>query len=333
MVNDEALKQARNPIVAKYLPLSDPISFMYPVNNPGYYCVAASARNGTQFTLDMDTIDRNLPLPPFRHSTLTMFSWIAPTAILLLIAWFFVRPARARSLVPTSFYVLLWLATATCFIRWATLATFDQHVGPVNSSPILLALSKFMLIGQDILLVIATITAVSHYLDRDISRRVEIIIQSCFAVAFALANLVDVRTTDGDKSPALASVLLGMLLAAASFAAASMLLRIGKTSSAPHQRPRRILLIGLAVYGTCCALLVLINAYRYMFSPSSGPEFGSQYWKGRSLWMDLPFELPNLLLIIVLAVQFVTWTSETQFVLQAEDEIEIEDYMNRGVTT
>ncbi|KAI8627967.1 hypothetical protein F5Y19DRAFT_486547 [Xylariaceae sp. FL1651] len=285
LISDSARRRANHEFITRAVNISEPISIIYHVSSPGYYCTAAIVSSGHSFSATMLAIDPGSPVAAFRAGSRAVYRLVAPLWLLLASVW------TMRLMLTRRGGIVCWLVPLSALqvlIRSTALETGDQGLNAVWG-----LLWYFLASGQYLVISLHTwgSVATAQASNRQLCYP-QIGIALAMSVFQCAASWTDFNARADSRGPSYINVLYGsFLFLFLAMSAIQLLLRPFKNTKIDCQGLLRVAELGLCGALVIVALLFLLIAVASLWillKRQTPQEFASSFWQVRSWLIDSP---------------------------------------------
>lgn len=275
-------------MITRAVDLSHPITIIYPVKEPGYYCTATFGYSAPRYTATMTTQCSHGSLPASQHSSLELYRALLIFHGIGCALWFCIRfPTWPVS--PLAPLIILSL----CQIQFRLISyEVDNRYGGSNAASVCAWLSFSTDVAQHALTGWVLLLFVISETDHWTSTRPLLILFSTTLCSALLEWMANVYATD----PVLAGVAVGSVGIGIILCGLTMVYKIRsdtyRSKRAAQIRPYFWIFISLLALG---ALLLVVDAL-VLLSAANSRNFAVDFWHWRWIMID---ESTNLMFLLL----------------------------------
>ena len=296
LISERAYNLAHNPMVTRAVDLSHPVTIIYPVKNPGYYCTATFGYTAPHYTATMVTRCSHGNLPASQRSSLELYRMLAIANGIGYAIWLY-KHSPTRPTLPLISLVVLTLCQVQ--IRWVLYEISNRY----EVSTISTALTSLS-IGTDVaqhtftawIMVLLAIPEMDSWTSiKPLS--ILLSIAACSGLQQWKANIY---ATD----PTLAGIAIGSVGIGITVCGLMIVRKVYgdkfRSKRATHPPPCFWIFLSVLAFS---ALLLLIDAVILVFA-AHGHNYAAEFWRRRWIMID---ESSNLVFGLLAHSLAATW--------------------------
>ncbi|RFU73056.1 membrane ptm1 [Trichoderma arundinaceum] len=311
LISDHARAKAKHPMITRAVNLTKPIAIVYPVQGPGYFCVATYGYSAKSYSGILLAMETNSILPAFREKLRVAYIYLMPLWAFLSFIWArLITDMALTQPIDPSISALGIISMAQVTFRWGGLQLVKS-----NAASVLQIVWYCLELGQNFLVmcIIHELITMCGALPSGNKRSkfpkriLSYAYLAIFSIIFVFECIVDSTTTVESTRPTLVNILIGSYLLVGAATAAFVLARqrpinheLEGDSSSTYSGSQKPLAFVLAALCILIIAIVIFNTWAILKVEGDGVKFAHMFWHNRFGLVDMPYEPLFLVLVVVL---------------------------------